>query len=213
MSEAFDLAALDCAEVGKAIALPAASTEGGMSLEETVARRRSSRDFAQDPIALAAIGQVLWSAAGLTDEANGLRAAPSAGACYPLEVYLVCAQGLFRYRLGDHSLVKVQSDDLRKGLADAAFGQEFIAQAPITLVFAALYDRTTGRYGDRGRRYVHIDVGHAAQNVHLQAVALGLGSVPVGAFDDDQVAAVLRLPKDHKTLYLIPVGRAARPSA
>jgi SagB-type dehydrogenase family enzyme len=130
-----------------------------------------------------------------------------------LEVYLVCAPGLFRYRLGDHSLVKVQPDDLRQDLAEAALGQGFIAQAPITLVFTGIYARTTGRYGDRGIRYVHIDVGHAAQNVQLQAVALGLASVPVGAFDDARVAAVLRLPTDHKPLYLIPVGRPVQGSA
>jgi SagB-type dehydrogenase family enzyme len=130
-----------------------------------------------------------------------------------LEVYLVCAAGLFRYRVGDHSLIKIQAADLRSDLAAAAFDQSFLAQAPVTLVFAALYDRTTGRYGDRGLRYVHIDVGHAAQNVHLQAVALGLGSVPVGAFDDDRVATALRLPKDHRPLYLIPVGRPASQSA
>ena len=110
-------------------------------------------------------------------------------------------------------MVKVQPEDLRTELAEAALGQDFVAQAPVTLVFAAIYERTTGRYGDRGVRYVHIDVGHAAENVHLQAVVMGLASVPVGAFDDDKVAAVLRLPKDHKPIYLIPVGRPRNPSA
>lgn len=213
MSDAIDLTALVRAQVGDAVVLPAAAREGAISLEKAIAHRRSVRKFTDDPVSLADLGQLVWSAAGITDEAQNLRAAPSAGACYPLEVYLVCEAGLFRYRLGDHSVVKVQPADLRTELAEAAFGQDFIAQAPVTLAFAAIYERTTGRYGDRGLRYVHIDVGHAAQNVHLQAVALGLASVPVGAFDDDKVAAVLRLPKDHKPIYLVPVGRALNPSA
>jgi SagB-type dehydrogenase family enzyme len=154
------------------------------------------------------MGQLLWSAAGLTSK-HGQQAAPSAGARYPLELYLACEQGLFHYDVKGHTLIKVRAGDLRAALAAAAHGQSFIAAAPISLVFTAIYERTTSRYGERGIRYVHMDVGHAAENVHLQAVALGLASVPVGAFDDDAVAAVLRFPADQKPIYIIPVGYPA----
>ncbi len=105
--------------------------------------------------------------------------------------------------------MKVGAEDLRRSLADAAYGQTFVAGAAVSLIFAAVYQRTTTRYGERGVRYVHMDVGHAAENVHLQAEALGLGSVAVGAFDDGAVAAVLHLPDDHKPVYLVSVGRRA----
>jgi len=180
-----------------------------MTVEEAIARRRSVREFISDPPDLYETSQLLWAAQGITS-AEGLRAAPSAGARYPLELYLACEQGLFRYEPKDHSLTKVEAADLRRPLADAAYGQSFIAQAPISLIFAAVYQRTTSRYGDRGIRYVHIDVGHAAQNVHLQAEALGLASVPVGAFDDAAVARALRLPSDQKPIYIIPIGRQRR---
>ena len=204
MSEAMD--ELREVPLGKAVILPEPRVRGTMSVEEAIQRRRSTRGFTSDPLDLAAISQLLWSAQGLTSP-EGLRAAPSAGARYPLEVYLACAAGLFRYQGRDHSLLKVRGADLRGQLAEAALGQSFVAEAPIALVFVAIYERTTSRYRDRGIRYVHIDVGHAAENVHLQAEALGLGSCAVGAFDDAAAARVLHLPDDQKPLYLIPVGR------
>lgn len=119
----------------------------------------------------------------------------------------MCSAGLFHYEPSGHALAKVAAADLRGPLAEAAFGQQFVADAPISLVFAAVYERTMSRYGERGIRYVHIDLGHAAENVHLQAEALGLGSCAVGAFDDEAVARVLGLPAEQKPLYIIPVGR------
>ncbi|UCC69338.1 MAG: SagB/ThcOx family dehydrogenase [Armatimonadota bacterium] len=196
-------------KVGSRVSLPPATKKGEMSVEEAVARRRSVRDFTADALSLAEISQLLWSAHGLTS-AEGLRAAPSAGACYPLEVYLACEQGLFRYQPSEHALVKVSDADPRQPLAEAAYGQFFISDAAVSIIFAAVYERTTARYGDRGIRYVHMDIGHAAQNVHLQAEALGLASVPVGAFDDSAVASVLSLPAEEKTVYIVPVGRPAR---
>jgi SagB-type dehydrogenase family enzyme len=204
-----DTAELGEADVGATVQLPAPSKKGAVSVEEAILRRRSLRDFASDPVGLAEIAQLLWSAQGLTSR-QGLRAAPSAGARYPLETYLACSEGLFRYHLVSHSLIKLQAADLRSDLARAAWGQTFVAQAPVSIIFTAVYERTTSRYGERGIRYVHIDLGHAAQNVHLQAEALGLGSVPVGAFDDDAIAEVLQLPSDQKPLYIIPIGRPAR---
>lgn len=200
---------LSQAAVGDSAALPDPRTKGALSVEEAINRRRSERDFASEPLGLSEVSQLLWSAQGLTSS-DGRRAAPSAGACYPLETYLVCAGGLFRYDGRTHAVTKVSASDLRGRLAEAAWGQEFVAAAPISLVFAAVYERTTQRYGDRGVRYVHIDVGHAAENVHLQGEALGIGSCAVGAFDDRAVAGVLDLPEDQEPIYIIPLGRPRR---
>jgi len=203
-----ELVQLRRARVGEPLALPDPRRHGTMSVEEAISRRRSVRDFSAEPLDLASISQLLWAAQGITSP-DGLRAAPSAGACFPLEVYLVCAEGLFRYLPEGHAVVRVigSTADVRRSLAAAAYDQAFVADAPVSLVFTATYQRTAARYGERGIRYVHIDVGHAAENVHLQAEALGLGSVPVGAFDDEVVARVLCLPPDQAPLYIIPVGR------
>ncbi len=187
---------------------PPAATEGAMSVEQAILRRRSCRSFAPEPLTLEQLAQLLWAAQGIT-AAPHLRAAPSAGACYPLQAYVVCEHGVFRFEPREHALVKTGDGDRRSRLARAALGQEFVAAAPATLAFAAVYERTTRRYGERGVRYVHMDVGCAAENVHLQAEALGLGSVSVGAFEDDAVAEVLGLPPQEKAVYLIPVGKRA----
>ncbi len=205
MGQSPGLAELAQAGVGDRASLPQPNTRGTMSVEETISRRRSIREFAPEPLILDSISQLLWAAAGLTPE-SGSRAAPSAGACYPLEIYLACEQGLFSYLVEGHALVKRAAEDPRSRLAAAAYGQHFVAAAPVSVVFAAVFERTTGRYGDRGIRYVYMDVGHAAENVHLQAEALGLGSVPVGAFDDDAVAGVLGLPSDQRPIYIVSVG-------
>lgn len=186
--------------------LPEPLTEGRVSLEETLQLRRSVREFTSQPLTSDEISQLLWAAQGITDP-RGRRTAPSAGALYPLELYLVAPQGVFHYDPLGHSLAKWQEGDLRGELSVAALDQSFVADAPATIVITAVFARIEVRYGsERGPRYVHMEVGHAAQNIHLQAVALGLGSVPVGAFHDEQVAQVLALPKDHLPLYLIPVG-------
>jgi SagB-type dehydrogenase family enzyme len=191
--------------VGGRAALPAPTVKGRISVEGAIARRRSVREFRAEALSLEEISQLLWSAQGITAE-QCMRAPPSAGACYPLETYLACAEGLFHYQVQGHELLKVNGSDLRAALCQACHGQEFVAEAPVSIIFAAVYQRTTARYRERGIRYVHIDVGHAAENVHLQAVALGLDSVPVGAFLDDAVARVLALPQDQKPIYLVPVG-------
>lgn len=152
------------------------------------------------------ISQLLWATQGVTD-ANGHRTAPSAGATYPLELYMVTQEGVFHYIPKDHTLHRTLDRDLRRDLYNASLEQEFILEAPATIVFTAVFSRTELRYGPtRSPRYVHIEVGHAAQNVMLQAVALGLGTVPVGAYEDASVSSVLDLPADHIPLYLVPVG-------
>lgn len=192
---------------GEAITpLPPPTLEGKTSLEETLAHRRSVREFDDTPLTAAELGQLLWAAQGLTNE-RGFRTAPSAGALYPLELYLVTAGGVFHYQPRGHALSAVRGDDRRPALYEAALGQEAVLQAPAVFVVTAVYARTEQKYGaQRTPRYVHLEAGHAAQNLLLQAVALGLGAGPIGAFEDEQVQETLGLPSDHKPLYLIPAG-------
>jgi SagB-type dehydrogenase family enzyme len=188
------------------IQLPKPQSKGGLSLEECVERRRSIRSYEETEIDLQTVSQLCWAAQGITDTTTGFRAAPSAGATYPLEVYLIRPEGLFRYLPFEHALLMLSSEDLRVPLGEAAHGQDCVRKAPLCLVVAAVYERTTRAYGERGVRYVHIEVGHLAQNVHLQAVSCGLSSVPVGAFRDDEVKNVLALSEDEEPLYIIPIG-------
>ena len=191
------------------VTLPKPDLKGSIPLEQTVAARRSRREFSSKPLTLEQIGQLAWAAQG-QDVRHRYRTVPSAGATYPLELFVVTEQGFFHYLPGKHSVARLTDQDLRGQLAAAAWGQEFIAAAPVTLVFAAEFARTTGRYGERGIRYVYMEAGHAAQNVHLQAEALGLGSVAVGAFDDASVGKVLELPSRLEPLYMVPVGYCPR---
>ncbi len=189
------------------IQLPEPRYQGTVSLEETLYRRRSVREFSGEPLSWEEISQLLWAAQGITSP-DGRRTAPSAGARYPLELYLLTADGFYHYDPEEHSLRMLRSGDLRREVYDVSLEQESILQAPATLVFSAVFQRTEQRYGvQRTPRYIHMEVGHAAQNVLLQAVALGLGAVPVGAFHDDRLHDALGLPDDHQPLYLIPVGR------
>ncbi|HEY77104.1 MAG TPA: SagB/ThcOx family dehydrogenase [Thermoflexia bacterium] len=195
----------------KEITLPAPRLDGPMSLEAAIAARRSVRAYRPDDLSLEEIGQLLWAAQGITGDRPFKRAAPSAGGRCPLEFYACRADGVWHYRPEGHRLELHLEGDVRPALVEAAWGQKFLAQAPVVFAVSGVFARTTSRYGDRGRiRYVPMDVGHAAQNLLLQAVALGLASVPVGAFDDAAVARVLRLPGDQEPLYLLPVGRPRR---
>ena len=186
--------------------LPPPTTKGTVSVEETLAKRRSIRAFKPERLTPGHISQLLWAAQGITEKRRGGRTTPSAGATYPLTTYLVTDQGVFLYDPEKHALVPKREGDVRSALAAAALGQAWVRESPASIVFAAIYARTTGRYGSRGQQYVHMEVGHAAENVHLQAVALGLGSAPVGAFDDESVARLLDLSHDERPLYIIPVG-------
>jgi SagB-type dehydrogenase family enzyme len=186
--------------------LPVPRLEGPLSLEEALRGRRSVRAFTDTALTLDEIGQLLWAAQGITDP-RGYRTAPSAGALYPLEVYAVTPEGVFHYEPVNHALVSLSGEDVRGSLAAAALGQQPILDSPLILTITAVFERTEVKYGsERGPRYVYLEAGHAAQNVLLEAVALGLGAVPIGAFDDAEVMQVLGLPPDHLPLYLIPVG-------
>lgn len=195
--------------------LPSPVTKGIMSLEEAITRRRSVRRFSGEPISQSQLSQILWAAQGVTDMHSGDRAVPSAGATYPLEVLVVCGSnsiegitdGVYRYNPESHSLTPHRKGDLRLELARAALGQEYVFQAPVDIVICAVYERTTMKYGARGERYVHIEVGHAGQNIYLQATAIGLATVAIGAFRDEQVRELLRLEKRIMPIYIMPVGK------
>jgi len=197
---------------GPEITLPPPRTESGTSLEAAILKRRSVRTYREEPLTLAEIAQLLWAAQGVTG-AGGLRTAPSAGALYPLEILVVTGNvtelvpGVYRYRPVGHTLTRIREGDVRKDLAGAALGQAVVRDAPVVIVIAGIPERTTGKYGERGVRYVHMEAGHSAQNVCLQATSLGLGTVTVGAFDDREVHEVLGLDPGEEPLYLIPVGR------
>ena len=189
--------------------------ESGTPLAMLLAARRSVRAYVPVAMGLDQLGMLLWAAQGTTTR-DGRRTAPSAGALYPLELYAVTgevvrglAAGAYHYLPERHALQAVKDGDLRAPLADAARGQEWITAAAVVLVMTAIYRRTTGKYGERGVRYAHIEVGHAGQNICLMATALGFGTTTVGAFDDAAVARLLGLAKDEQPLYLLPVGTAA----
>jgi SagB-type dehydrogenase family enzyme len=188
------------------IALPAPQLKGTLTLEEALAQRRSVRDFSDTPLTLAELGQLLWAAQGTTHP-SGLRTAPSAGALYPLEVYAVTREAAYHYEPSGHRMTVHRQGDVRPALHAAALQQEPVLRAPVVIVISAVYARTAQKYGaERTPRYVQLEAGHAAQNVLLQATALGLGAVPIGAFEDNQVKQVLALLAEQQVLYLIPIG-------
>lgn len=187
--------------------LPTPRLKGRLTLEECLARRRSQRAFTAQDVSVTQVSQLLWAAQGTTSP-EGLRTAPSAGGCYPLELYVVRKEGIFRYRPQAHALAQIAVGDHRADLQRAALDQTCVGQAPCVFVLAAEMARTARRYGpQRAPRYVWMEAGHAAQNLLLQATALGLGAVPVGAFDDEAVRRVVGLPELQIPLYLIPVGQ------
>jgi SagB-type dehydrogenase family enzyme len=188
------------------IQLPAPARSGVVSLEEALAQRRSVREFLRGELTPRQLSQLLWAAQGITSQ-EGHRTAPSAGALYPLEMYVVVPAGLYHYTPLRHQLNLVSAGDFRRPLFRAALEQKAIIEASAVFVIAAVYERTAQKYGPaRGERYVHLEAGHAAQNLLLEAVALGLGAVPMGAFQDAEVKKLLELPRNYEPLYLIPVG-------
>mgnify|MGYP006291593073 CR=1 FL=1 len=199
-------------ESGEEVILPEPQYESDTPLEEALRQRRSIRDYGEEPLTLAEVGQLLWSAQGITNQ-RGYRTAPSAGALYPLELYVVVGEverlspGVYHYDPQSHALERTGDGDRRQALASEALGQASVRRGAIDIVFTAIYERTTDKYGHRGRRYAHMEAGHAAQNVYLQCVSLELGAVVVGAFRDKSVQDVLELPEERVPLYIMPVGR------
>ena len=194
-----------CAPTDPEVALPAARRDGTVSLEAALAKRRSVRELSPTPLSPQEIAQLAWSLQG--ESAPGKRTAPSAGALYPLETYVATAEGFFHYLPSRHVLRRMGGTDLRGAIHDAALGQDVLAAAPAVFVVTGVEARTARKYGARATRYVAMEAGHAAQNLLLEATALGLGAVPVGAFDDDRLRRALGLSAEETPLYLLPVGR------
>lgn len=193
------------------IVLPEPDRQGTVPVETALATRRSVRAFTPRPLSLQQTSQLLWSAQGVTGP-YGVRTAPSAGALYPLETLLVAGSvddldaGLYRYAPREHSITQVRGEDLRRPLFAASLEQGCVANAAVDIVLGAAYERVTGKYGERGQRYALLEVGHAAQNICLQAVALGLSSVVVGAFRDEEVKKLMELAEGEEPLYIVSVG-------
>ena len=199
--------------------LPPPVLDGDVSVEAALFNRRSQRNFIDQAITAEQLSQILWAAYGVTQPRpdlpnlrGGLRTTPSAGALYPLEIYAIVGNvigiepGVYRYISEEHKIVRVIDRDVRAELTEAALRQRMVSDAPASIFYSAVFDRMTGRYGERGILYTYIEVGHSAQNVYLQAEALGLGTVAIGAFIDDRVREVLNLPDDETPLYLMPFG-------
>lgn len=198
-----------------AISLPPPDRENGWPLYRALNARRSVREFQNRPVTLSALSQVLWAASGVTQKAGDflLRTAPSAGALYPIDIYVGVRSveslkpGLYHFVPAGHSLRQRYEGDLSELLADAALNQDFLAEAGFNLIFTAVFERTTWKYGSRGFRYIYLDAGHIVQNAALAAVSLGLGSCPVAAFFDDEINALLGInPARESAIYLLAVG-------
>jgi SagB-type dehydrogenase family enzyme len=183
--------------------------KGDMSLEEALAKRRSVRQFSSEPIKRSQISQLAWAGQGITEPQRGLRTAPSAGATYPIELLFAIPEGLFVYRPVDHSLMQIGNQDIRSGLAAAASMAESVAGAGCDIIVAGSIRKLTDQYKDNARKFMYMEAGHIAQNIQLQAVCLGLGSVTVGGFDTKEVRKVSNLTRTLDPLYIICVGYPA----
>ena len=198
---------------GQTVLLSRSSVGSKTSLEDAISKRRSWRSYSDSPLAASDVSQLLWAAQGTTDKERGLRAAPSAGALYPLELYVVAGNvdglepGIYKYDQQKHGIAKIEDGDHREELSKMALSQEWIKKAPASLVICAVYERVTQKYGQRGEQYVHMEVGAVSENVYLQATSLDIGTVFVGAFRYEDVQKVLRAPSNEKPLCIMPLGK------
>jgi len=193
------------------VKLPEPEAADRSHIEELIAKRRSVRRYKDRELSESVISRLLWAAQGVSSN-DGLRTAPSAGALYPLEIHVVTGEdgklepGVYRYIPEGHTLVREIDGDMREKLSKAALLQPMIRNAPVSFVISAVYPRITGKYGSRGIRYAHMEAGHAAQNVCILGVELGIGTCTVGAFEDEEVRKVLKLPANEDPLYILPLG-------
>lgn len=193
------------------VKLPGPEASGRSRIEELIAKRRSVRRYKDNKLSEPIISRLLWAAQGISSE-DGLRTSPSAGALYPLEIHIVIGggselePGVYRYVPEDHTLVREIAGDMREKLSKASLSQPMIRNAPISFVISAVYARITGKYGNRGFRYTYMEAGHAAQNISLLGVELGIGTCTIGAFEDEKVKSVLKLPANEEPLYILPLG-------
>ncbi len=193
----------------KIVQLPSPKTSGSMTLEEAIGKRRSVREFDGKPLDFAQIGQLAWAGQGITEPAKGLRTAPSAGALYPIELYVVASQGTYVYQPKDHTLLQILPDDVRRQLAAAAMGQQWVGGAACNIVIAGSLRKVAPKYGNKARQFMLLEAGHVAQNILLQATAMGLAAVPVGAFENKDAAKALELPAELEPLLIICIGYSA----
>jgi len=205
---------IDCALSEEEIKLPSPQLEGKMSVEEALARRRSRRVFKDYPLTIEQVSQLLWSAQGITEERNGLRTAPSAGALYPLDIYLVVGKdkvedlkvGVYHYNPLQHSLTTILEEDKRREIDQACLSEDFIKDAPVSLIITAEFSRITDIFGEQRFYFAYMEAGHAAQNVYLQVESLGLATVVMGGIKEKDISQALNLPDQHIPLYVMPVG-------
>ncbi|MFH1438410.1 MAG: SagB/ThcOx family dehydrogenase [Pseudomonadota bacterium] len=198
----------------KVVKLPKAA-DGAMTVEQAIDKRRSVRAYTKEAMTMAELSRLLHAAQGITASADGhdLRAAPSGGALYPIEIYPVVNNvegldsGIYHYRVPDHALELVKAGDFSGAIEKAGLGQGMLGDADVTIVMSAVFDRSRCKYGERGLRYIYMEAGHISQNIWLQAVALGMGSAVAGAFFDDKANKLLGLDgKDEAVLYMQAVG-------
>lgn len=199
------------------VELPRPETDGAVSVERAIESRASRREFSSDPVDIEDVAQLLWAAQGLTHERDeiSMRAAPSAGATYPLVADLEITRdgcegvdaGLYRYDPDRHALDPRRERSIHETVTSASLDQAVIADAPAVIALSADFDRTTGKYPEHGERYVHMEAGHVAQNVQLVCESQELNSCPVGAFDDGALSDALALSAEFEPLYLVPFGR------
>jgi len=191
------------------ITLPKPILNHHRSLDDAILHRRSIRQISSKPLTSQQVSKLLWAAQGMTAPQKGFRAAPSAGALYPLELYLLNKDGVWHYLVKRHALALLTHQDIRSKLPIAAYNQRFLAKAPVIIIITGIYTRETKKYGKRGIRFTQIEAGHVAENIALEAVNLNLVSTPVGGFKDQSIRNLLKLPRQITPLYLIPMGAEA----
>ncbi|MFO7967149.1 MAG: SagB/ThcOx family dehydrogenase [Archaeoglobaceae archaeon] len=198
-------------EMAETVELPAPQ-KSNVLIEDAIEGRRSRRQYSDEPLNLKEISQLCWAAQGITDRITGFRAAPSAGALYPIELFVVSGNsdlepGVYQYSPSGRKLTRVKQGDIREELARAAVGQQVVKAAPIDIVITGITSRTAQKYGSRAERYVHLEAGHVAQNIYLQCESLNLNTVSIGAFSDDDIRSLLSVNEEYTPLYVMPVGR------
>jgi SagB-type dehydrogenase family enzyme len=197
----------------KIIELPEPKFKSTTSVEEALLERRSARDYSDEPLTISEISQILWAAQGITGERYNFRTAPSAGALYPLEIYVAVnnvkdlSPGLYKYKPQNHTVIKISDGDKRSDISNAALRQDAIENSSAIVLITAVYERTSVKYGGRAERYVHIEAGAVGQNIYLQSVPLKIGTVMIGAFKDEDLKTVLNLPADEQPLAIMPLGK------
>jgi SagB-type dehydrogenase family enzyme len=196
--------------------LPSPILTGNLSVESAIKNRRSVRQYSNQSVSLANVSQILWAAQGITDSQNSLRAAPSAGQVYPLEIYVIAGsngvsglqEGVYHYIPSNNTLELLITGDLRGDLSGIANGQPWVKQAPLDILITGNYRKMINKYTDKqlSTRFVDLEAGHVGENIYLQAEALGLDTVSLGSFNENQLEQRFQLPSNETPIYIFPVG-------